>query len=129
MQIPLLEFPRTLLCVSGYKLSRRLLECTEDNFFISLLDKLTRGEALLDLVLTNSEMIKEIKIGGSLNCSDHTLHEFLKSRNMGLAKIKVRTFNFRRAKFQLLNELVGKVPWEAVLRDKGTEQSWHIFKD
>ncbi|KFM02997.1 hypothetical protein AS27_15497, partial [Aptenodytes forsteri] len=50
-------------------------------------------------------------------------------RDMGQAKSKVRTLNFRKAKFQLLKELVNRTPWETALRDKGAEQSWQIFKD
>jgi len=45
------------------KQSRRLLECINDNFLVHILDRLTRGEALLDLVLTSvDEVIKEVKI-------------------------------------------------------------------
>ncbi|KFQ65375.1 hypothetical protein N334_04245, partial [Pelecanus crispus] len=50
-------------------------------------------------------------------------------RDMGQAKSKVRTLNFRKAKFQLFRELVNRTPWETGLRDKGAEQSWQIFKD
>ncbi|KAM6104739.1 LOW QUALITY PROTEIN: ankyrin repeat domain-containing protein 31 [Pterocles gutturalis] len=57
--------------------SRRLLECTEDNFLTQVLDSPSRGVAILDLVVTNtSELIGDIKIGGSLGCSDHALVEF-----------------------------------------------------
>ena len=55
--------------------------------------------------------------------------EFTVLRDMGQAKSKVRTLNFRKAKFQLFKELVTRTPWETVLRDKGAEQSWQIFKD
>lgn len=55
------------------KQSRRLLESTDDNFLIPLIEGLTSREALLDLLLTNSELIREVKIAGSLVCSEHTL--------------------------------------------------------
>ncbi|KAM9168311.1 very low-density lipoprotein receptor-like [Mergus octosetaceus] len=48
---------------------------------------------------------------------------------MGLAKSKVRTLNFRRANFQLFKELVDEIPWDTVLRDRGSDQSWQLFKD
>ena len=49
----------------------------------------------MDLVFTNAEeLIKEVKIGGSLDCSDNVLLEFVISRNTGLAKSKVRALNF-----------------------------------
>ncbi|KFP48026.1 hypothetical protein N323_07381, partial [Cathartes aura] len=49
-------------------------------------------------------------------------------RDMGQAKSKVRTLNFRKANFQLFKELVNRTPWETALRDK-EEQTWQIFKD
>ena len=51
------------------------------------MNRLARGEALLDLMLVNAEeIIKDIKIGGSLGCSDHALVEFMTLQNVGLAE-------------------------------------------
>ena len=80
------------------------------------------------MVTNASELIGDIKIGGSVDCSNHAL-EFAVLRDMGWAKSKVRTLNFRKASFQLFKELVNRTPWETALRDKGAEQSWQIFKD
>ncbi|KFQ27244.1 hypothetical protein N331_08889, partial [Merops nubicus] len=41
----------------------------------------------------------------------------------------ISTLNFKKANFQLFKELLNRTPWEAVLRDKGTEQSWQIHKE
>ena len=85
---------------------------------------------MLDLVLSSEEeSIRDIKIGGSLGCSDHALVEFVILKNAGLAKSRARTLCFRRAKFQLLKELLRGIPWETVLKGMGTEQSWQLFKD
>jgi len=65
--------------------------------------------------------------GGNLGYSDHVLVEFVISRNLGLAKSRVRALNFRRVKFMLFKELLDEILWEAVLRDKGMEQSWKLF--
>ncbi|KFQ50610.1 hypothetical protein N334_03009, partial [Pelecanus crispus] len=46
-------------------------------------------------------------------------------KDMGKARSTVRTLNFRKANFQLFKE----TPWETIVRDRGTEQSWQIFKD
>jgi len=68
-------------------------------------DRPDRIEVLLDLVLTDmEEIIKEVKIGDSLGCSDHALVEFMISRNVGLAKCGVRTPNFRRVNSRLFKE-------------------------
>ena len=53
--------------LAGGRPSRRFLESVQDNFLVQVIVGLTRGEVLLDLVLTNEEgSIKNIKIGGSL---------------------------------------------------------------
>ena len=103
--------------------SRRLLECLEDNFLRQVIDSPSRGDAILELMVTDaSELIGDVQIGGSLGCSDHALVELAVVRDMGQAKRKVRTLNFRKAKCQLFKELVTRTPWETALRDKGAEQ-------
>ena len=64
--------------MAGGRQSRRFLESVEDNFLVQVIDGPTRGEALLDLVLTNAEeSTREVKMGSSLCCSDHALVEFV----------------------------------------------------
>jgi len=110
--------------------SRRFLERIENNFLSQVIDSSTRGDAILDLMVTNaSELISDVKIGGSLGCSDDALVEFTVLRDMGKARSIVRTLNFRKANFQLFKELVSRTPWQMVLGDGEAEQSWQIFKD
>ncbi|PKU49447.1 nedd4-binding protein 2-like 2 [Limosa lapponica baueri] len=109
--------------------SRRLLECIEDNLS-QVIDSPTRGDAMLDLLVTNtSELIGEVNIGSRLGCIDHALVEFSVLRDRGQVKSKVRTLTFREAKCQLFRELVDRTLWETFLKDKGAEQSWQVFKD
>jgi len=116
--------------MAGGRQPRRFLESVKDKFLVQVIDGPTQGEALLDLVLTNAEeSIREVKIGGSLGCSGHALVEFVILKNVGLAKSRARTQCFRRAKFWLLKELLSGIPWEAVLKGMGSEQSWQLFKD
>ena len=64
--------------MAGGRQSRRFLESVRDNFLVQVIDGPTRGEALLDLVLTNAEeSTREVKMGSSLCCSDHALVEFV----------------------------------------------------
>jgi len=48
---------------------------------------------------------------------------------MGKARSIVRTLNFRKVDFLLSKELVRRIPGETVLRGRGEEKSWQIFKD
>jgi len=87
--------------------SSRFLECIEDNFLSQVISTPTQGDAILDLVVTNaSELVGDVKIGGSLGCSDHALVELMLLREMGITKSIVRTLNFRRANFQLFKQIV-----------------------
>ncbi|KFQ24942.1 hypothetical protein N332_13039, partial [Mesitornis unicolor] len=38
------------------------------------------------------------------------------------------TLDFCRADFGLFRDLVGRIPWEAVLKDKGVQEGWTLFK-
>ncbi|KAJ7402849.1 nedd4-binding protein 2-like 2 [Pitangus sulphuratus] len=79
--------------------------CIEDNFLIQVIDRATRRQVLPDLLLVNmDELIRDIKTGDSLDCSDHILVEIT-------TRCRVRTLNFRRKDFQLFKKLVdGKLP-------------------
>jgi len=64
--------------------SRRFLDCIEDNFLSQVIDSPTRGNMILDLIVTDkSKLISDIKIGGSLGCSGHALVGFTVLREMG----------------------------------------------
>lgn len=104
-------------------------ESVEDSLVLQLTDGLTRQEALLDLVLTNEDSIRDTKIGGSLGCSDHALVEFVVLKNAGLARSRPRTLCFKSTNFWLLKELLRVIPWETTLKGMGTAQSCQLFKD
>ena len=82
--------------------SSRFIACIEDNFLSQVIDTPTRGDVILDLMVTNaSELIGDIKTGGSLGCSDHSLVEFTLLRDTGKARSIVRTLEFRKADSRL----------------------------
>ena len=57
--------------------SKQFLQCVEDNFLMQVVEELTRWGVLLDLVLTNRDgLVEDMKVGGSLGCSDHEIVEF-----------------------------------------------------
>lgn len=101
----------------GCKQSRGILDSTEDNVLVQELDKPTRSDSLLDQVLTSAEkMIKEIKIGVNLGCSDHALIEMI-LKYVGLGKEQSQSPELQESHYHLFKELLNRVPWETVLRD------------
>ncbi|GAB0187677.1 hypothetical protein GRJ2_001233000 [Grus japonensis] len=115
---------------AGHKQSRRFLECIDDNFLLQVIEELTRRGAMLDLVLTNKEgLVGDVKLKGSLGCSDHKMVEFKILRAVRRAHSKLTTLDFRRADFGLVRNLLGRLPWDKALEGRGAQESWLVFKD
>ncbi|GAB0207232.1 hypothetical protein GRJ2_003188800 [Grus japonensis] len=111
------------------KQSRRFLECMDDNFLLQVIEEPTRRGAMLDLVLTNKEgLVGDVKLKGSLGCSDHEMVELKILRAARRASSKLLTLDFRRADFGLFRDLLGRIPWDKDLEGRGAQDSWLIFK-
>ncbi|GAB0208218.1 hypothetical protein GRJ2_003287500 [Grus japonensis] len=90
-----------------HKQSRKFLECVDDNFLLQVIEEPTRRGAMLDLVLTNKEgLVGDVKLKGSLGCSDHEMVEFRILRAARRARSKLTTLDFRRADFGLFRDLL-----------------------
>ncbi|GAB0180562.1 hypothetical protein GRJ2_000521500 [Grus japonensis] len=62
---------------AGHKQSRGFLESIDDNFLLQVIEEPMRKGPLLDLLLTNKEgLVGDVKVKGSLGCSDHEVVEF-----------------------------------------------------
>ncbi|GAB0208867.1 mitochondrial enolase superfamily member 1 [Grus japonensis] len=111
------------------KQSRKFLECVDDNCLLQVIEEPTRRGAMLDLILTNKEgLVGDVKLKGSLGCSDHEMVEFRILRAARRACSKLTTLDFRRADFGLFWDLLGSVPWDKALEGRGAQDSWLIFK-
>jgi len=114
---------------AGHKQCRRFLECI-DNFLLHVREEPTRRGAVLDLVLTNKEgLVGDVKLKGSLGCSDCEMVEFKILRAVRRAHSKLTALDFRRADFGLCRDLLGGVPWDKALEGRGAQESWLILKD
>ncbi|PKU32701.1 hypothetical protein llap_16995 [Limosa lapponica baueri] len=109
------------------------LECIDDSFLLQVIEEPMSGGAILDLVLTNKEgLVGNVKLKGSLGCSDREMVEFKilpLLRAVRRAQSKLATLDFRRADFGLFRDLLGRVPWDKALEGRGAQESWLIFKD
>ncbi|PKU44428.1 dtw domain-containing protein 2 [Limosa lapponica baueri] len=100
---------------TGHEKSRKFLECVDDNYLLQMVEEPTRKGALMDFSLTNKEgMVGNIKLKGSLGCSDHETIEFKILRTVRRVCRKLTTLDFRKADFGLSRDLIGRVTWEKV---------------
>ena len=85
---------------------------------------------MLDLVFNNKEgLMGNVKLRGSLGCSDHEIVEFKMLRAARRVHSKLTTLDFRRADFDLFRDLLSRVPWDKALEERGAQESWLIFED
>ncbi|GAB0202998.1 hypothetical protein GRJ2_002765400 [Grus japonensis] len=111
------------------KQSRKFLECINDNFLLPVIEEPMRRGAMLDLILTNKEgLVGDVKLKGSLGCSDHEMVEFRILRAARRVHSKLTTLDFRRADFGLFRDLLGRIPWDKALEGRGAQDSWLILK-
>ena len=101
---------------TGYKHSRRSVECIDDKFLTQVIEEPTRRGALLDLFLTNKEgLVGDVKVKDSLvtmrwGCSDHEMVEFRILRGRRKVKSNLRMPDLRRVEFGLLQVSAWKSP-------------------
>ena len=89
----------------------------------------TRQGVLLDLVLTNRNgLVRDVKAGGSLGCSDHEMLEFKILSGRSKAKSKTVTLDFWRDNLDVFWGLCGGISWARVLEGKGACESQSTFR-
>ncbi|PKU42769.1 dtw domain-containing protein 2 [Limosa lapponica baueri] len=106
-----------------HKRCRRFLECIDYNLLLQMIEEPMRC-AMLDLVLTNKEgLVGNVKLKGSLGCSEHEMVEFKILRVARRVPSKLNTLDYRRAYFGLFRDLLGRVLQDKALEGRGAQES------
>ena len=110
--------------------SKLFLQCIEDDFLMQVVEEMTRRGLILDLALSNRDgLVRDVKVGGSLECSDHEMVEFkMELGGRSKAKNRIASLDFQRANFDLFQDLFVGVSWARLLEGKGACVSWTTFK-
>ncbi|PKU41619.1 hypothetical protein llap_8071 [Limosa lapponica baueri] len=74
-------------------------------------------------------LVGNMKLKGSLGCSDHEMVEFKVLRVVRRVHRKLVTVGFRRADLGLFRDLFGRVPWDKALEGREAQESWFYYKD
>ncbi|GAB0184462.1 hypothetical protein GRJ2_000911500 [Grus japonensis] len=106
---------------AGHNQSRRFLECVDDNLLLQVIEEPMRRGAMLDLVLNNKEgLVGDVKLKGSLGCSDHEMVEFKILRAARRVHSKLTTLDSREQTLAIcLVEYHGTKPW----REEGPKKA------
>lgn len=84
-----------------------------------------RKGALLDLLIMNREPVSGVMVGDT---PGHSHHEFSILREIRKEISRAATLGIQRADYGLVRRLLDRVLWKAVLKGKGVQEGWTLFK-
>ena len=112
---------------AGYE-CQQFLDSLEDNFFTQHVDVSTRGNSLLDLILSNEpDLVTDVNCLENLGTSDHNV--LICSVHMQGESItdNKMAYDYNKADFKGLKYELQKADWELMLQG-GVEDCWKAFK-
>ena len=109
---------------------KRFLDVVNDNFLYQNVHIPTRGEKTLDLILTGDKgMVDNIHSIGKLGAADHDMILFRSRCNIKIKSSLYQVPNFRKAKWDLINNDLSKIKWDEVLNGKEINEMWETFRN
>ena len=109
-----------------------LCEFVCDNFFSQLVSHPTRGDNILDLLLTtNPDLISSVRVTDSLPGCDHDAIHFMLSASIPhQSTIKRVLYNYKAANIDDFKEVLSRVSWEFIdFKNGDIELPWSQWKD
>lgn len=92
----------------------------------------TSKGAVPNLALTNKEELVNVKLKGSLGCSDHEEVDFKDLRWILRGSEergkKITTLDYERADFGIFKDLLSRVPWDRTVEGRAAQKGWMILK-
>lgn len=74
------------------------------------------------ILAKQEELVRDVKIGGHLGCNNDKVVGFRILRG-SKTNSRIATLDFRRADFDLVGDLLGRILWETVLGSMGVQES------
>ena len=106
------------------------VRCVQEGFLTQHVDKPTRGEAVLDLVLANEPgQVSDLSVGEHLGDSDHNSISFTLALERDRIRQARKVFIWSKGKYDAIRQEIRGVNWKEVFSRKSTEVRWQIFKE
>ena len=115
------------------KRAKRFLDCIQDNFLYQHVLEATRGENILDLVLSSEEhMIENLEVGEPFGSSDHCIvtWELITSieTKVNVASKDLKYFDYFKANYDNVRLAAEQIDWANVINGNDVEHDWKGFK-
>ena len=108
---------------------QEFLNLVQDSFLSQHVLEATRGETVLDIVLSSQkEFVDNVKICEPLGCSDHNqIHFNIKVKGERNRKIRYRK-KFHKGRYKDMREYLAKIDWNNTLKNKTAIECRNILK-
>ena len=108
---------------------QEFLNLVQDSFLSQHVLEVTRGENVLDIVLSSQkEFVDNVKICEPLGCSDHNqIHFNINVKGERNRKIRYRK-KFHKGRYKDMREYLAKIDWNNTLKNKTATECWNILK-
>lgn len=112
------------------KEGKLLQDIVHGRSLVQLVLKPTRGNNILDLLLTNDpRIVAGIEVTNGIQGSDHDAIQFtLTSARTPLSRHKRPCYNFHLGDFQLYQDILSDTSWDSCFEGNGIEAAWNNFK-
>lgn len=123
--LPIRRWGDPLNSHTGLSLYANLLESS----LHQLVEQPTRGENILDLVLTTNEsIVSNVLVGPEFSSSDHRVITFSVPINKSKVKeSKERVPDYQRANFRKLRNILMHTDWSELSSNNSINEAWKIF--
>ena len=107
---------------------QQFLFLIQDSFLIQHVLEPTRGDNVLDIVLSSKKLVDNVKIHEPLGNSDHSqIHFDINVKSEGKNKKTYRR-NFHKCNCKDMKKYLAKLDWNNVMMNKTTIECWNILK-
>ena len=108
---------------------QEFLNLVQDSFLSQHVLAATRGENVLDIVLSSQkEFVDNVKICEPLGCSDHNqIHFIIKVKGERNRKIRYRK-KCHKGRYKDMREYLAKIDWNNTLKNKTATECWNLLK-
>lgn len=122
---------QTMATERNDSLHTELVKLVRDNFLWQLIDQPTRGDNILDLLLTNfPDRVMSLEIFDDILNTDHRMFEFVLNFNINKRPPAQRkVYNFKKVDWDALRLTIEHTPWDIVIDDNCIDTSLSNWMD
>ncbi|MBB6707146.1 hypothetical protein, partial [Proteus mirabilis] len=106
------------------------VQCVQESFLTQYVDRPTRGEAILDLVLGNEPgQVLELEVGEHFGDSDHNSVIFTLVMERDKCVLQGKSYSWGQGNYDAVRHDLGCVAWKSRLQGKSVNDMWSLFKE